>query len=212
MFTGIIDHTGGITHLQPQATGVMLRVNTCFESVSLGESIAVNGVCLTVISSNAGELGFDVSPETLSLTQIGTLAVGDKVNLERAVKAQGLMGGHWVTGHVDTSIQVSDRQVQGDYVRFDFSVPCDDARSLLVCKGSVTINGVSLTVNSVDATGFSVMCVPHTLVITQLSELQTGMFVNVEWDTMAKMIQRQVRLYLEKDQNNRYCSEEVVYE
>jgi riboflavin synthase len=200
MFTGIIDHTGSVLAFKKQPSGAILTVSTQFSSLCLGESIAVNGVCLTVVQAVDHSVTFQLSPETLALTQLAIIKVGDSVNLERALKAQDYMGGHCVTGHVDGVITLKSKALDGDYLRFDFAFNEPESRSLVIKKGSVAINGVSLTINSVDANGFSVMCVPHTLSITQLDSLQIGDGVNVEWDQLAKLIKHQVQWYLQSSE------------
>jgi len=203
MFTGIIHHTGTVTSTTAHKAGLRLCVASEFVGVSLGESIAVSGVCLTVVAECNGLLDFDISSETLSLTTLSQWREGDQVNLERAVTGSSLMGGHWVSGHVDEVVRLQDRKVMGEYIRFDFEVSCADRLAYLVEKGSVTLNGVSLTVNQLKGAVFSVMCVPHTLAMTDLGQLTVGAQVNIEYDMMAKMVRRQLQHYLQGQDNSK---------
>jgi riboflavin synthase len=197
MFTGIIHHTGTVLKVTSNQTGLTLSVTSQFKRIQLGESIAVSGVCLTVIAENNGALDFDVSPETLSLTSINDWCVGDYVNLERAITGADFMGGHWVSGHVDEVVRLQDRKVMGEFIQFDFLVEREDRLALLVEKGSVTLNGVSLTVNRLRGQVFSITCVPHTLAVTNLDQLKVGDMVNIEYDMMAKMVHNQLQRYMQ---------------
>ena len=203
MFTGIIHHTGTVISTTAHMAGLRLCVDSEFLGVSLGESVAVSGVCLTVVAERSGQLDFDISSETLSLTTLSQWCVGDQVNLERAVTGASFMGGHWVSGHVDEVVTLRAREVMGEYIRFDFEVSCADRLAYLVEKGSVTLNGVSLTVNQLKGSIFSVMCVPHTLAITNLGRLAVGAQVNIEYDMMAKMVHRQLQHYMQAQGSSR---------
>lgn len=154
-----------------------------------GESIAVNGVCLTARDIKGNRFLVDVSPESLSRTGLGGLQTGSRVNLERALRLSDRLGGHMVSGHVDALGKVEDRRSHGDFTLFFFSLD----RSLMkyvIEKGSIAINGVSLTVNSVDGEKFSVSIIPHTLSVTTLGELQPGDTVNIEVDIIGKYVEK----------------------
>lgn len=208
MFTGIVDHQGVVLNTVVKDSSLDLTIQSQFTAINLGESISVAGVCLTVIAADDGILKFEVSPETIALTSLGNLVHGESVNLERAVAAQALLGGHLVSGHVDGLVELAQRKVITDYVQFDFLVEREQWLDLLVDKGSVAINGVSLTVNRVTEAGFSVMCVPHTLQVTTLSDLSVNDQVNIEFDMLAKMLQKNMQRYLQKHNKNTTLSEE----
>jgi riboflavin synthase len=208
MFTGIVDHQGVVLNTVVKDSSLDLTIQSQFTAINLGESIAVAGVCLTVIAADDGILKFEVSPETIALTSLGNLVHGESVNLERAVAAQALLGGHLVSGHVDGQLKLAQRKVITDYVQLDFLVEREQWLDLLVDKGSVAINGVSLTVNRVTETGFTVMCVPHTLQVTTLSDLSVNDKVNIEFDMVAKMLQKNMQRYLQKQDKNITLSEE----
>ena len=192
MFTGIVTAVGRLLDVQPHDQGLRLSVDASGlpgEALVLGESIAVSGVCLTVAETVDGAFVADVSGETLRLTTLGHCNVGDCVNLERALRASDRLGGHWVSGHVDGIGRV--RSVADDalsrLVRFD--VPATLMRFIAV-KGSIAVDGVSLTVNAVEASGFAVNLIPHTLAQTTLGELADGAPVNIEIDPVARYVER----------------------
>ncbi|PLX98061.1 MAG: riboflavin synthase, partial [Desulfuromonas sp.] len=157
--------------------------------VKVGDSIAVNGACLTVVSSQGQTFAADASPETLERTTLGTSRNGTRVNLERALCFGDRLGGHLVTGHVDSLAQVMARRRQGNMEVFEFKLDAGPLR-LLVEKGSVAIDGISLTVNRVNEDGFSVAIIPHTLVETTLVDRQVGDAVNIETDLIGKYVAR----------------------
>lgn len=192
MFTGMITDCATVEALDLDQAGLTLRVASSFSELLIGESIAVNGVCLTVVEIS--ETGFvcQVSPETLAVTMLDQLKVGASLNLERALKASDRLGGHWVTGHIDGMVTVASVQSVGDYKQIDFTLSEQNNQAYLVAKGSVAINGVSLTVNDVTASGFNVMLIPHTLAETNLSQLMVGDSVNIEYDYLAKLVAKQV--------------------
>ncbi|QSV45104.1 riboflavin synthase [Geobacter benzoatilyticus] len=191
MFTGLIEDVGTVRRLEKQGMAGRITVATKLplESIALGDSVAVNGACLTAVAKSGNELTFDASPETLARTTLGTLGIGTPVNLERALRLGDRLGGHIVTGHVDFIATVSERNdIAGNRV-FVFRIPVEFSR-YLVAKGSVTIDGISLTVNTVSDTGFSVNIIPHTGSMTTLSGINPGAQVNIETDILGKYIER----------------------
>ena len=157
--------------------------------IAIGDSIAVNGACLTVAERGNGSLTFDVSPESLSRTTIGKLRSGNRVNLERALKLGDRLGGHIVSGHIDCCGRLSGSDLRSGNHLLQFTLPSGHAR-YLVEKGSVTIDGISLTVNTVSQESFSVNIIPHTFVSTTLAQLRTGDAVNIETDIIGKYVER----------------------
>ena len=191
MFTGIIQGRGKVQRAQASGGGMVFLLEADFDLVDPeeGESIAVNGVCLTARDIKGNSFLVDVSPETLSRTGLGELKSGSQVNLERALRLSDRLGGHMVSGHVDTQGRVEDRRSEGDFTIFTFSL----SRSLVkyvIEKGSVAINGVSLTVNSCEGDRFTVSIIPHTLVVTTLGELKPGDSVNIEVDIIGKYVEK----------------------
>ena len=192
MFTGIIQAIGKIAALERRGGDARLRVNTGtldLDDVKPGDSIAVSGVCLTVIELSAQDFTVDVSGETLSRTTLGGLKAGAAVNLEKALLPTTRLGGHLVSGHVDGIGKVLDRRQDARSVRFGVAVPRELGKYIAE-KGSVCINGVSLTVNAVRDAEFEVNIVPHTLAETTLGELAPGHAVNIEVDLLARYLER----------------------
>lgn len=194
MFTGLVEETGTIAELcdeGPDSKRISLRANAVLDDVEIGASIAINGCCLTVVQIDNDALSFQAGSETLSRTNLGTLAIGDRVNLERAVRASDRLGGHIVSGHVDALGKVDERNDSDDWSDFWFSVPEELTRQM-ASKGSVTVDGVSLTLVNVEATRFSVALIPHTLAETTLGDRQIGDDVNIETDVLAKYVEKQL--------------------
>jgi len=192
MFTGIIQAVGNIASLEPRGGDVRLAINSGklpMTDVVLGDSIAVSGVCLTVIEKSASGFCADVSGETLRRTMIGSLAVNDAVNLEKALTLETRLGGHMVSGHVDGIGSVTDRKEDSRSVQFTIEAPAELARYIAM-KGSICIDGVSLTVNAVDGAAFELNIVPHTLSETTLHEYRAGRQVNLEVDLVARYLER----------------------
>ncbi|MBI1394741.1 MAG: riboflavin synthase [Betaproteobacteria bacterium] len=190
MFTGIIQAVGTIAHFEANGEGARLHVRTPgwdLADVALGDSIAVNGCCLTVVSKDADAFAADLSRETLDCTA-GFLP-GARLNLEKALRASDRLGGHLVTGHVDGVGEVTEVEAIGDNRRYAFRLP-DALGRYVARKGSVTVNGVSLTVNTVDGDLFSVNLIPHTLAETNLGQLKVGDRVNLEVDLIARYVER----------------------
>ncbi len=191
MFTGIIETMGELIAIEREGeiTHLRVRASEVAEGLAVGDSVANNGVCLTVTSAVAGVMSFDAIQETLDKTALGALKVGDAINLERAMAADGRFGGHIVQGHVDTTGQVRAFEKQGEDVRLHIQTS-EEFAELLVPKGSVTIHGVSLTVVDVVKDGFDVALIPVTLRDTTLGALQVGDLVNLEADVIGKYVQR----------------------
>jgi riboflavin synthase len=192
MFTGIIQTLGRVVAQQPQGGDLRLEIDATglgLETAALGDSIAVNGVCLTAVEISGEVFAADVSNETLSLTSLGQLAVGSTVNLEKALTPSTPLGGHLVSGHVDGMGKVVRRYPDARSERFEFEVPTALAR-YIAAKGSVCIDGVSLTVNHVDGNVFDVNIVPHTQERTIIAGYQAGTEVNIEVDVIARYLER----------------------
>jgi len=192
MFTGIIQTVGHIKSLQKIGGDIRLSIEVNglpMHDVELGESIAVSGVCLTVVAFDEDYFSADVSNETLSRTSLGNLGIGDKVNLERALQASSRIGGHWVSGHVDGLASVNSIVEDARSQRWRFTADKFLLRYIAE-KGSVAVNGVSLTVNQADLEGFEVNLVPHTIEHTNFSALAKNSSVNIEVDLMARYVER----------------------
>jgi riboflavin synthase len=200
MFTGLVETIGTLRQRVRRRGVVRAKIETSLgasEPFELGESIAVDGACLTVDAFSEGGFEADMSSETLERTTLGALATGARVHLERATKLGGRMGGHTVLGHVDGIGRVTARQPIGDTIRLEIMAPLDLAR-FLAAKGSVAVDGVSLTLNSVrdlgDGTLFDVMLVPHTVSRTTLGERRVSGAVNIEVDVLARYVARGLEL------------------
>ncbi len=194
MFTGLIEDTGRVVAFERRSAAGVLRIETVLpqDEITLGDSLAVNGACLTVTAKGGTALTFDVSPETIDKTTFRTLRPGNIVNLERALRLGERLGGHIVTGHIDCCATLSKTETLSGNRVLEFSLPAENAR-YLVEKGSVTIDGISLTVNVVDNNSFSVNIIPHTLAKTTLASLKIGEVVNIETDIIGKYVERLVQ-------------------
>jgi riboflavin synthase len=192
MFTGIIEAKGEITSLERSDASCQLAVRSDsleLGDVSIGDSIAVNGVCLTVTDFGESSFKADVSNETLACTTLGTLVVGAQVNLEKALRADSRLGGHIVSGHVDGFACLLSKETDGDSQVLWFSSPVD-LSIYIARKGSVCLDGVSLTVNAVRGDDFSVNIIPHTASATNIGLLETGDRVNLEVDLVSRYLER----------------------
>ena len=190
MFTGIIEDVGTIEAMTPAGTGARARIATKFaREVGLGDSVAVDGCCLTAATIDDRGFEADLSAETLARTTLGSRRAGSRANLERSLPAGGRMGGHIVQGHVDGVGRLASMRTDGDTRVLVFEAP-ESLRPFLAEKGSVAVNGVSLTVNVVTATGFSVTLVPFTLAHTTFGDAKEGDGVNLEADVVAKYVLR----------------------
>ncbi|TWT97991.1 Riboflavin synthase [Botrimarina colliarenosi] len=198
MFTGLVQSLAAVVDLVEEGPGVRLIVRdaSLAAGATLGDSICVNGCCLTVVAIDGSAIAFQAGSETLSRTNLGELAAGSKVNLEPSLKAGDQLGGHYVTGHVDCLGTVDAIEPEGDWSKYWFRVPAAQARQM-ASKGSVAVDGVSLTLVDVEDTSdgagrFSVALIPHTLGVTTLGARQVGDRVNIETDVLAKYVERQL--------------------
>ena len=192
MFTGIIKARGEIAAMERRGGDVRLRVRSDgmpWGDYELGESIAVNGVCLTAVALHADGFDTDVSVETLDVTALGRLAVGSAVNLEPALSLGDRLGGHLVSGHVDCTGKVTSRRDDARSIRLAIDIPRDYAR-YVARKGSVCVDGVSLTINEVSGTTFDLNIIPHTAEVTIIGSYTVGTIVNIEVDLLARYIER----------------------
>ena len=192
MFTGLIEGVGHVAVLETRGGDMRLRIaagTLPFEHVELGESIAVSGVCLTVIEFDASSFAADASNETLALTTLGTMMVGHAVNLERAMRPTDRLGGHLVSGHVDGMGRVLSIYDDARSQRWRFAAP-PALLKYIATKGSICVDGVSLTVNAVDDAGFEVALIPHTVSHTAFSSTHIGDAVNLEVDLVARYVER----------------------
>jgi riboflavin synthase alpha subunit len=197
VFTGIVESVGRVVAIERAGELARLEIDApeIAEGVRVGDSVSVSGGCLTVTRRDGARLAFEAVPETLERTNLGGLRAGSRVNLERALRADARLDGHIVQGHVDGTGRVRSLRRQGDDVRL--AVDCEaPLRECLVEKGSVAIDGVSLTVVSVDERGFDVALIPHTLAATTLGERRPGDRVNLEADVLAKYVRRYVERVL----------------
>jgi riboflavin synthase len=194
MFTGLVEQLAAVDQLIPAPPGVRLviRAPLFAQDMQVGASIAVNGCCLTVVDVQAETFGFDAGAETLSRTNLGRLTAGSCVNLERSLRVGDRLGGHFVTGHIDGVGHLEKRVDDKDWSTFWFRVPSGLSRQM-ASKGSIAVDGVSLTLVDVENDRFSVALIPHTLQVTTLGPLRVGDPVNLETDVLAKYVEQQLR-------------------
>jgi riboflavin synthase len=189
LFTGLILETGLTISVKKRAGGAMLslKANEVAAASGIGDSISVNGVCLTVVGKNGNDVSFDLSEETLRSTNLGSLRAGDAVNLEPSLRPDSKIGGHFVTGHVDASGKVRSKTTIGDMMKFEIAAPANVIR-FLVEKGSVAVDGISLTVVDILKDGFTLVIIPHTAKMTTLGFKGPGDTVNIEVDILGKYV------------------------
>ncbi len=198
MFTGLVEEKATIVSVSKSAVAdgetsdLRIQGEICCQNAEIGDSICVNGCCLTVVEIDGSEMTFQAGSETLSKTNLGQLSSGDSVNLERSLAVGDRMGGHYVTGHVDAVGTVAQRTNDGQWATFWFEVPTKLTRQM-ANKGSVTVDGISLTLVEVLEDRFSVALIPHTLDLTTLGGRQVGDQVNIETDLLAKYVQQQLK-------------------
>ena len=196
MFTGIIEELGEVRALEHAGDVLRLDVAACatLDGSALGASVAVNGVCLTVVAARADGLAFEIGPETLARTTLGSLKAGQAVNLERPLRFGAAVGGHLVLGHVDGIGTVTDVSRVESTARVRIALPGPALAPLLVPQGSVAVDGVSLTVAALETLAFEIMVIPHTLAVTTFGRLTAGRTVNIETDVIGKYLQRSLTL------------------
>lgn len=190
MFTGIVEEIGSIKNIQQKANSSILTIQAekVLNDVSLGDSIAVNGICLTVTSFSTSSFTVDVMPETIKSTSLRSLQVGSFVNLERAMSANGRFGGHFVTGHVDGIGKIVSKRPVDNAVYYEINVPAHLLKYMIL-KGSVAVDGTSLTIFDVSSHSFTISLIPHTLSNTILGKKEVGEIVNIECDMIGKYIE-----------------------
>jgi riboflavin synthase len=191
MFTGIVEELGSVTKLRREGDAARLTIgaSAVLEGTVLGDSICVNGVCLTVVETGKKEFSADVASETLRVTNLGEMKTGARVNLERALQLSSRIGGHLVSGHVDAVGRVREKREEGNGWRIFFDAP-DSVLRYVIRKGSIAIDGISLTVADVDKAGFSIAMIPHTAKLTTLGFKSAGNSVNLEADIIGKYVER----------------------
>jgi riboflavin synthase len=191
MFTGIIEEMGTVKALRREAGAARLSLSaaTVLDGTALGDSISVNGVCLTVVEKGKNEFSADVAVETLRVTNLGELKAGARVNLERALQLSARIGGHLVSGHVDAVGRLREKRDEGNGWRIFFDAP-ETVLRYVIKKGSIAIDGISLTVADVDRAGFSIAVIPHTARLTTLGFKAAGDSVNLESDIIGKYVER----------------------
>ncbi len=194
MFTGIIETTGQLKSKKKSGDILCCRfaVNSIQKGLKLGDSISTNGVCLTVVGFGKGFIDVDIVEATMKVTSLGSLKVGDAVNFERAMKLNGRMGGHYVQGHVDGVAKLVRKVKKGKNYEFHFELPKKLLKDLIP-RASITINGISLTVQSMSKSSFCVALIPHTLEMTNLGRLKNGNRVNIEIDILAKYVRNVIQ-------------------
>ena len=196
MFTGIVEETGRV--LRRAGARLVVGAGVTLDATQLGSSLAVNGVCLTAVELGADSVGFDVGPETFARSALGDLSPGDEVNLERPMRLDGFVGGHLVLGHVDGVGVVEAVEREAETARLRIEWQDEGLGPLLIPKGSVAVDGVSLTVAALGATAFEIMVIPHTLERTTLGGLKAGRRVNLEMDVIGKYVLRALSLREER--------------
>jgi len=201
LFTGIIKQCARVLAIQQNEQGASLVILAQFADIQIGESIAIDGVCLTVtqVIDDVGNvrLHFDVSPETWQLTTLQYLQQGAQVNVERALCIGDRLGGHFVTGHVDQTCSLASLRQEGEFLCVNFTGIHKASMQNIIKKGSIAVNGVSLTINETSTLGFEVMLIPQTLAETNLEQLRPGDKVNIEFDILVKVINNRLSIYYE---------------
>ena len=189
MFTGLIENIGTVSSIKRAGGG--LKISICPESaiaLQIGDSVSINGACLTVVETGKN-IAFEVSPETLRNTNLGELKVNDKVNMERALRLSDRLGGHLVTGHIDSIGVIIDKRQEGEYTFYTFEAP-PEILKYTVKKGSIAVDGISLTVIGLDMKSFTIAIIPHTLTATNIGSKGIGDKVNLEVDIIGKYVEK----------------------
>ncbi|MBS3809313.1 MAG: riboflavin synthase [Desulfobacterales bacterium] len=194
MFTGIIESLGTITDIRPAGDSRQITVRAGFDlsATRIGDSLAVNGACLTAVAVSGDKFSADVSPETLRRSTLGMTAAGGRVNIERALRLSDRLDGHLVSGHIDGTAKIKYRNDLGGTLVFGFEVSKDLSR-YMIPKGSVAVDGISLTINSCQARGFEITVIPHTAKITTIGLKNPGDWVNIETDLIGKYVEKFVK-------------------
>ncbi|WP_209122501.1 riboflavin synthase [Alkalihalobacillus sp. BA299] len=213
MFTGIIEELGTIGNIRQNNEAVVMTIeaNKILKDVHLGDSIAVNGVCLTVTSYDTHRFTVDLMPETVRSTSLKNLQRGSKVNLERAMAANGRFGGHFVSGHVDGVGKIKKREAVDNAVYYQIEIS-PELRRYILFKGSIAVDGTSLTVFGVDETSFTVSIIPHTLSETVIGGKQPGDIVNIECDIVGKYIEQFITQRMPQQGTNHSLTESFLEE
>ena len=200
MFTGLIETTASVLWIRATDRGTQLQIAapSIAETVRIGDSIAVSGCCLTVTAHRAEQITFDLLEETLQRTNLRHLRRDSVVNLERPLTGESLLGGHFVQGHIDCSVPIVSFDALGSDYRLEVQLPSEFAH-YIACKGSVAVNGISLTVAEVLPDSFAVWVIPHTRRVTNLTTAQAGDWVNLEFDILAKYVERMMSAYQLED-------------
>jgi riboflavin synthase len=195
LFTGLVEEKGVVETVETVGSGcdISIRADLVSSDAKIGDSIAINGCCLTVVAISEQVLTFQAGSETLSRTNLGKLVPGSGANLERSLQVGQRMGGHYVTGHIDAVGTIETIKEDGEWAEFWFGVPAALTRQM-AAKGSVAVDGISLTLCDVEANRFSVALIPHTLAVTTLGDRNVGDLVNIETDLLAKYVQQQMRV------------------
>jgi riboflavin synthase len=203
MFTGIIEGQGTIIEIQSEGQGKRLGFNSDFvlDQTKIGDSISISGVCLTVVKIHGQRFQVDVSPETLEKTTFGRAKIGDRVNIERALRLSGRIDGHLVSGHIDGIGTIKQKQNKGNAVIVTIGVP-ESCSRYLIKKGSIAVDGISLTINNCDRTSFEVSIIPHTAKLTTIILGKVGDRVNIETDMIGKYVERFVTEIQSHDKRN----------
>jgi riboflavin synthase len=198
MFTGLVEAIGRVDRIETKDAGVhaAISIPESIDAVALGESVSVNGCCLTVVDIKDRCFLVQIGPETLARTNLGSLTEGSRLNLERAIKAGDRLGGHIVQGHIDTTAEIRERRSEGEWEYFRFAID-PSWTNFMVPKGSIAIDGISLTLVDVRPDDFSIMLIPHTLAATTLGTKSPGDRVNVEVDVIAKYVQKLTAPFVE---------------
>ncbi|MGB7343868.1 MAG: riboflavin synthase [Pirellulaceae bacterium] len=194
MFTGLVETMGTLAQIADYPPGKRFTIDAgvAADCAEMGDSICINGCCLTVVGIDGGKLDFEAGEETLSRTNLGELVIGSKVNLERSLAVGDRLGGHYVTGHIDDLGKLIERRDDPPWSHLRFSMPTRLA-SQVAAKGSIAIDGISLTVVDADDESFTVALIPHTLEVTTLGQRKVGDAVNLETDVLAKYVQRSLQ-------------------
>ena len=193
MFTGLIEEVGSVTKIEKKSDGILIQIKAekIIEDLKIGDSVALNGVCLTVVEIENRKVSFDVSQETAIRSNLPDLKIGDPVNLERALRLSDRLGGHIVQGHVDTVGFIKRIIPKGQHTEYIFQFP-EKFQDLVVEKGSIAIDGISLTVNYIMDNGISINIIPHTIKNTNLKKRKIGEKVNIEFDILGKYVKKMI--------------------